>query len=140
MQGEDIDQPGEGRDPQHLLLRRGEQQLTPARRGQVPPAHQRCHAAGIDELQGRQIDNDLWLPDRDRPRAFPRERGTNKNNNGLMEMLPEKGGRRKFPATWKFSGWAVDSLYHRPPGKVKLKEPSEMFSELMHQEAVIPPA
>jgi hypothetical protein len=30
MQGEGIDQPGEGKDPQHLLLRRGEQQLTPA--------------------------------------------------------------------------------------------------------------
>ena len=66
MQREGIDQPGEGEDPQHLLLRRGEQQLTPGAPGQVPPAHQRCHAAGIDELQGRQIDDDLRLAGRDR--------------------------------------------------------------------------
>ncbi len=66
MQGEHIDQPGERKDPQHLLLRRGEQQLTPGPPGQVPPAHQRCQAAGIDELQARQIHDDLRLAGRDR--------------------------------------------------------------------------
>ena len=37
----------------------GGQQLTPGLPGQVPAAHQRCHAAGINELQARQIDDDL---------------------------------------------------------------------------------
>lgn len=66
MNGEDIDQPDEGKDPQHLLLRRGQQQLTPRLPGQVPAAHQRGQAAGIDELQACQIDDDLRAADRDR--------------------------------------------------------------------------
>jgi len=35
-----------------------------------------------------------------RPRAFPRERGTNENNNGLMGILPER--KKKFPATLEY--------------------------------------
>jgi hypothetical protein len=54
----------------HLLLPRGEQQLTPALPGQVPAAHQRCQVAGIDGLQARQIGDDLRLAGRER-----RERG-----------------------------------------------------------------
>ena len=39
------------------------------------------------------------------PARIPRERGTNENNNGLMEMLPEKW-KRKFPAaTRNIHGW-----------------------------------
>jgi len=30
MHGEDLDQPGDGQDPQYLLLRPGQQQITPA--------------------------------------------------------------------------------------------------------------
>ena len=79
MQGEGIDHPGVGKDPQHLLLRRGEQQLAPGVPGQVPPAHQRCHATGIDELQGRQIDDDLRLAGR-----YRRERG--RDTGGLRHV------------------------------------------------------
>jgi len=45
-----------------------------------------------------------------RPRAFPRERGTNEDNNGLMEMLPERekkipGGDLEYP--WEDSRFAL---------------------------------
>ena len=74
-----------------------------------------------------------------RPRAFGWERGTNKNNNGLMGMLPER--KRKSPATPGIpTGTAADSLYDRLPGTVKFMEPNEMRTERIHQEAVIPPA
>jgi hypothetical protein len=56
-----------------------------------------------------------------------------------MEMLPER--KKKFPATLEYpSGTAADSLYHRPPGTVKYRKPDKVFTELMFQEAVIPPA
>ena len=85
MNGEDVDQPGEGKDPQHLLPRRGQQQLTPRLPGQVPAAHQRGQAAGIDELQACQIDDDLGAADRDRG-----ERGRDTGGLRHVKLPPQR--------------------------------------------------
>lgn len=44
MDREDIDQPGERERPQHLLLWRGQQQVTLGVPGLLPPAHEGCYA------------------------------------------------------------------------------------------------
>jgi hypothetical protein len=61
MNGEVIDQPGNGKNPQHRLPRRGEQQVAPGVPGVRATARERCHTAGVDELQGRQVHDDLRL-------------------------------------------------------------------------------
>jgi hypothetical protein len=38
MDGEDLDQAGDSKDPQHLLLRRSQQQVTPGVPGVLPHA------------------------------------------------------------------------------------------------------
>ncbi len=58
MDCEDIDQAGDGEHPQHLQLRRGKQQVKPGAPGVLPRVYQRCQAAGVDELQAFQVDND----------------------------------------------------------------------------------
>jgi hypothetical protein len=58
MDREDIDQMGDGKHPQHLLLRRGQQQVRPGAPGVMPRAQQCCEAAAVDELQALQVDND----------------------------------------------------------------------------------
>jgi hypothetical protein len=67
MEGEGIDQTDDGKNPQHLLLRRGQQQVTAGAPGVLAPARQRCHAAGINEFQAAQINDDLRLAGRDCP-------------------------------------------------------------------------
>ena len=68
----------------------------------------------------------------------PWERGTNENTNGLI--------RRYFPKGTEITGdmdylWSVaDSLNDRPRAILGFRKPSEVFTELMLQEAVIPPA
>ena len=68
----------------------------------------------------------------------PWERGTNENTNGLI--------REYFPKGTEITGdmdylWAVaDSLNDRPRAILGFRKPSEVFAELMLQEAVIPPA
>jgi transposase, IS30 family len=68
----------------------------------------------------------------------PRERGTNENTNGLI--------REYFPKGTEITGdmdylWAVaDSLNDRPRAILGFHKPSEVFAELMLQEAEIPPA
>ena len=57
MDGEHTGQPGGGKNPQHLILRRGEQQVAPGLPGLLPGDYQGSQAAGIDELQARQIDD-----------------------------------------------------------------------------------
>ena len=42
MDGEDVDQPGQGKQPQHLLLRGREQQVTPGLPGMLAHSDQRC--------------------------------------------------------------------------------------------------
>jgi hypothetical protein len=66
MNGKDIDQARKGKNPQHLLLRRGQQQLTTGVPGLPPPPHERGHPAGVDELQACQVDDDIALAGRDR--------------------------------------------------------------------------
>ena len=51
MNGEDLGQPDDSKNPQHLALRRGAQQVTPSAPGLQPREYQRRHAAGVDELQ-----------------------------------------------------------------------------------------
>ncbi len=65
MHGEVIDQAGNGKNPQHWLLWRGQQQVTASVPGVPAPARQRCHAARVDERQGRQVHDDLRLASRD---------------------------------------------------------------------------
>lgn len=68
----------------------------------------------------------------------PWERGTNENTNGLI--------REYFPKGTEITGdidylWAVaDSLNDRPRAILGFRKPSEVFAELMLQEAEIPPA
>jgi hypothetical protein len=61
MDGENIDQASDGKNPEHLLLRRGQQQVTPCVPGVLAPAHEGRHAAGIHELDACQINDDLRL-------------------------------------------------------------------------------
>jgi transposase, IS30 family len=68
----------------------------------------------------------------------PWERGTNENTNGLI--------REYFPKGTEITGdidylWSVaDSLNDRPRATLGFRKPSEVFAELMLQEAEIPPA
>ena len=68
----------------------------------------------------------------------PWERGTNENTNGLI--------REYFPKGTEITGdmdhlWSVaDSLNDRPRAILGFRKPSEVFTELMLQEAVTPPA
>jgi transposase, IS30 family len=68
----------------------------------------------------------------------PWERGTNENTNGLI--------REYFPKGTEITGdmdylWSVaDSLNDRPRAILGFRKPSEVFAELMLQEAEIPPA
>jgi hypothetical protein len=66
MDGEDIDQLGNGKNSQHLVLRGGQPQVTPGAPGLPPDEHQGCHAAGVDELQASQVDDDRLLAGHDR--------------------------------------------------------------------------
>jgi hypothetical protein len=59
---EDIGHASDGKDPQHLPLRRSQQQVTSGMAGEPPRAHQRCQATGVDELQAFQVDDDLTCP------------------------------------------------------------------------------
>jgi hypothetical protein len=61
MDGEDLDQTGDGKNPQHLLLRRSQQHIAPGAPGVLPHALQRCQAAGVHKLQACQIDDDVPL-------------------------------------------------------------------------------
>jgi hypothetical protein len=75
MNGEVIDQLGNGKNPQHRLPRRGEQQVAPGVPGVRVAARERCHAAGVDELQARQIHDDLPLAARDSHKRSRHTRG-----------------------------------------------------------------
>ncbi len=66
MDGEAIDEAGEGKNPHHLLPRRSQQQITPGATGLPAPARQRCHTTGVDELQARKIHDDPRLASHDR--------------------------------------------------------------------------
>jgi hypothetical protein len=57
MDGEHTGQPGDGTNPQHLVLRRGEQQVAPGLPGLLPGEDQGSQAAGIDELQAPEVDD-----------------------------------------------------------------------------------
>jgi hypothetical protein len=64
MDREGIDQAGDGKEPHHPGLRRGEQQVTADVPSLLPNEHQRRHAAGVDELQPGQIHDDHRLAGR----------------------------------------------------------------------------
>src|SRR5260370_19070489 len=51
MNGEDFGQVDNGKNPQHLVLRRGQQQVTPGAPRLHPPEHQPRPSAAADELQ-----------------------------------------------------------------------------------------
>jgi IS30 family transposase len=68
----------------------------------------------------------------------PWERGTNENTNGLIREYLPKG--TEIPGDMNYL-WAVaDSLNDRPRAILGFRKPSEVFTELMLQEAEIPPA
>ena len=77
MHGEDIEQAGDGEHPKHLPPRGGQQQVTPGVPGVLPRTHKGCQAAGVDEPQGRQIDDDPRLAGRDRRERSRGPRGVN---------------------------------------------------------------
>jgi hypothetical protein len=66
MNGEDVGQLDNGKNPQHLVLRRGQQQVTPGAPGLHPRERQRRHSAGVDELQTGQVNDYLRRTGRDR--------------------------------------------------------------------------
>jgi hypothetical protein len=61
VDGEDAGQPGEGKDPKHLVPRRGQQQVAPGMPSLLAPAYQRRQSAGIDETQACQVNDDPGL-------------------------------------------------------------------------------
>jgi hypothetical protein len=75
MDGEEIEQAGGGKHPQHPRLRCGQQQVTPGAPGVLPPTHQGCQAAGVDKIQARQIHDDPRLAGRDRRKRSRHARG-----------------------------------------------------------------
>ncbi|HEX9352358.1 MAG TPA: IS30 family transposase, partial [Streptosporangiaceae bacterium] len=67
----------------------------------------------------------------------PWERGTNENTNGLVREYLPKG--TEIPGDPEYL-WAIaDSLNDRPRAILGFRKPSEVFAELMLQEAVTPP-
>jgi hypothetical protein len=58
MHGERVYQPNLRKDPQHLPLRRGQEEITPGMPDVAPHPDQGRYAAGVDEIQGRQVDDD----------------------------------------------------------------------------------
>jgi hypothetical protein len=84
MDGEDLDQAGDSKDPQHLLLRRSQQQVTPGVPSVLPHAHERGQAAGVDELQACQINDDLPLAGGDL-----RERSRDKRGIGYVKLAAQ---------------------------------------------------
>jgi len=71
MNGRDIEQAGDGTDPKHELLWRGQQKVTPSVPGIRPGKKKGCEAAGVDELKCCQVDDDP------RSRAVTAERTRN---------------------------------------------------------------
>jgi hypothetical protein len=59
MDGEDIAQAGDGQHPPDLPLPRGQHQVKPSAPDVLPRAGQRGQAAGVDELQALQVNNDI---------------------------------------------------------------------------------
>jgi IS30 family transposase len=68
----------------------------------------------------------------------PWERGTNENTNGLIREYLPKG--TEIPGDLEYLWMIADSLNDRPRAILRFRKPSEVFTELMLQEAVIPPA
>ena len=68
----------------------------------------------------------------------PWERGTNENTNGLIREYLPKG--TEIPGDLEYLWMVADSLNDRPRAILGFRKPSEVFTELMLQEAVIPPA
>lgn len=66
MNAEAVGQAGHGKDPQHELPRRGQQQVAPGMPGLLAPAYQRCQSAGVDETQACQVNDDPGLAGRGR--------------------------------------------------------------------------
>jgi len=68
----------------------------------------------------------------------PWERGTNENTNGLIREYLPKG--TEIPGDIEYLWMVADSLNDRPRAILGFRKPSEVFAELMLQEAEIPPA
>jgi IS30 family transposase len=68
----------------------------------------------------------------------PWERGTNENTNGLIREYFPKG--TEITGDMNYLWMVADSLNDRPRAILGFRKPSEVFAELMLQEAVIPPA
>jgi IS30 family transposase len=68
----------------------------------------------------------------------PWERGTNENTNGLIREYLPKG--TEIPGDLEYLWMVADSLNDRPRAILGFRKPSEVFTELMLQEAEIPPA
>jgi transposase, IS30 family len=68
----------------------------------------------------------------------PWERGTNENTNGLIREYFPKG--TEITGDMNYLWMVADSLNDRPRAILGFRKPSEVFAELMLQEAVISPA
>jgi len=105
MHGEVIDQAGSGESPQYRVPRRGEQQVTPGVPGVRAPAHERFHAARVDEIQGRKVHDDLRLAGRD---GHERSRDT----RGVYQVkLP---AQRDDDMTVAFAGTQIHAEHSAP--------------------------
>jgi hypothetical protein len=65
VDGEDVDQSRQAKQPKNLPLRGREQQVTPGVPGLLAHSGQRCEAAGVNELQTCQVDDHVALAGRD---------------------------------------------------------------------------
>jgi hypothetical protein len=81
INAEDLSQADDSQNPQHPILRRGQQQVTP----RPPGLHQRRHSAGVNKLQARQIDDYLPRPGRD-----PGLRGSDSRGVCYVKLPPQR--------------------------------------------------
>jgi hypothetical protein len=61
MNGQDADELRDGQEPQHLPLRGSQQEITPGVPCMLARQSQCCQAAGVDEIQASQVDDDHGL-------------------------------------------------------------------------------
>jgi hypothetical protein len=81
MHREDMDQAGGGENPLRLRLRRGQQHITASLPGLRPDTRERGQAAAVDELQVRQVDDDLALAGHQGP-----QRGCGTGRGGYVQL------------------------------------------------------
>jgi hypothetical protein len=162
MDREYVDQAGDGKHPQDLLLRRGQQQVKPGAPGVLPRKRQRCQAAGVDELQALQVDNDIASAGRyhgQRRRdirrfcyvKFPRSATTAwpSPSRVLISMLTISGSPFRFSSSkgrvrtrrGSFRQWSAVTLRWPDAARLAAKQAGEtrQFGSMTRRKAAEPP-